>query len=245
MNVVDIVVAAVVLLSALLAFLRGFFAEVMSIVGWVGAAAVALIAWPFALPYVQQYIRSQILADILTVGGVFVIALIVLTLIGQLVTGLLDRSPFAVVNRPLGLVFGVARGAVLICFAYLVVDKMIVPDVRPAWLLEARSLPYAAAGAQLILDLVPEEIRRQAFGDPEAPPDHGAVGGPAAQVGNDEALRRQQTLVPDNGSAASAAAGYGARERDSLERLIENTAGGLIDNPGAVDRTAEPAPTAR
>jgi len=53
-TIIDGIVAAIVVISALLAFSRGFVREVMAIAGWVGAAILAFIFADQAEPLVKQ-----------------------------------------------------------------------------------------------------------------------------------------------------------------------------------------------
>ena len=57
-SILDLVVLGIVVISALLAAVRGFTREVLAIVAWVAAAAAAWYLHPTALPMAQQYIHN-------------------------------------------------------------------------------------------------------------------------------------------------------------------------------------------
>ena len=80
-SVLDLVVLGVVLISALLAAVRGFTREVLAIVAWVTAAAAAWFLHKAALPYAEQYINNKTIALVAAIGGIFILTLIVVSVI--------------------------------------------------------------------------------------------------------------------------------------------------------------------
>jgi membrane protein required for colicin V production len=132
-------------------------AEVLSIAGWLGAALVTLWTFGDAKPYLRQYIQMQLLADILTGVGIFVVALVIFSTISHLIARVVKGSALSAVDRSLGFVFGIARGAVLVCLAYLLLTWVVPETRRPPWLENARMLPWVQAGAEYLKSLVPQE----------------------------------------------------------------------------------------
>ena len=108
--------------SALLAFLRGFVLEILGIGAWIGAAVIALWSAPLVRPYAQhyigQYLTDPAVQDYVGFGGVFVVAVIVLLMISHWVGALVRQSVLGGVDRSLGMVFGLGRGAALVVVAY-------------------------------------------------------------------------------------------------------------------------------
>jgi len=153
----DIAILIILAISAFLALARGFVAEVLSIAGWLGAALVTLWTFNDARPYLRQYIEMQLLADILTGVGIFVVALVIFSTISHLIARVVKGSALSAVDRSLGFVFGVVRGAVLVCLAYLLLTWVFPETRRPPWLENARMLPWVQAGAEYLKTLVPQE----------------------------------------------------------------------------------------
>ena len=95
-NPMDIAVVGVVLLAALLAFTRGLTAEALSLAAWIAAAVTAMFALPHVLPIAKNYIKYDMLAYGASAIGVFVVALVVFTIIGNgrsLALEMLHTSP--------------------------------------------------------------------------------------------------------------------------------------------------------
>ncbi|MBT0956349.1 CvpA family protein [Alphaproteobacteria bacterium KMM 3653] len=133
----DAGVAIVIVLSAILAFSRGFVREALAIAGWVVAAIVAYMFAPQATPLVQEI---PVIADFLencaaaTVGGfivVFVAALVVFALFAPLFSSLVQRSAFNAIDQGLGFLFGAIRGMILVAVALVVYDFVAGAEALP------------------------------------------------------------------------------------------------------------------
>lgn len=157
-NILDLVVAGVVLVSALLAFYRGFVREALAIVGWVGAFFVTVWLFPQAQPYAHEWVSPEWLADLAAGATIFLISLVVLWLIAHAIVTRVKGSPLNALDRSLGFLFGVARGLILVALAYMAANQSIWRDDegRPEWVTEARTLPIIDRSAGLLVALVPE-----------------------------------------------------------------------------------------
>ena len=74
MNALDIIVIAVIALSALFAFARGFVKEALSIGAWLGAGLVTLYGLPLVRPFVRQYIGTPLAADAAAGSALFIVS---------------------------------------------------------------------------------------------------------------------------------------------------------------------------
>lgn len=160
MTWVDFVVLAILLLSAVVAFFRGAVREVLGVGAWVGAALAGIFAEPWVRPLVEPHVQPDWLAIGLAVGSVFLVVLVVLKILIAWVAGRVQRSVLGGVDRALGLVFGLARGAFIVVLAYIV-GALAVPatDRWPDEVREARSLPLAADAARWVVAQLPPDFR--------------------------------------------------------------------------------------
>ncbi|MFK7939003.1 MAG: CvpA family protein [Roseovarius sp.] len=131
-TIIDGVVAVVIILSALLAYSRGFVRESLAIAGWIVAAIVAFLFAPQVEPLVKEIpVVGGLIADsceLSMIGAftiVFAIALIVASLITPLFSSLVQRSALGGLDQGLGFLFGVARGVLLVAIAYFVYETVI------------------------------------------------------------------------------------------------------------------------
>ncbi len=157
MNPVDIGVLSIIFGSAVLAFARGFLLEVLSLVGYGGAALVTLFAMPSAQPIVKQYIPGRpLLAEAVTVVVVFVVTLAVFALINHAISDRVRASKLNAVDRSLGFIFGAVRGLVLVSLAFLLLSWIWNEKNRPQMLTDAKTLPALESGADIIRGYIPE-----------------------------------------------------------------------------------------
>ena len=164
MSPADIAVIAIIGLSALLAFARGFVREVLSIASWIGAAVVAYLAFPHAQPHVRAQIAEPLVADIATGAALFIVALIIFSIISFYVGKLVKGGALNAADRGLGVLFGLLRGAVLVSLAYLLIMWIFQDEETPVWVREARTAPWVERGADLLRDLVPEDVVAEHLG---------------------------------------------------------------------------------
>jgi len=163
-TLVDGIVAAVILVSAILAFSRGFVREVLSIAGWVIAAVVAFVFAPQAEPLVKEIpVAGDFLADscelsiLAAFTAVFAVALIVVSVFTPLFSSLVQKSALGGFDQGLGFLFGVLRGVVLIAVAFVLYDR-IVPEGQGVELIDAsRSAALFDQSREVIEKQIPTE----------------------------------------------------------------------------------------
>ena len=155
MTWVDLVVLAVLAVSALVAFLRGLVREVLGLAAWVGAIFAGVWALPRVKPHFQQWLGTSPWIDPVAFAVVFIISLIVLLLLSRWISALVRASPIGGLDRTLGLVFGLARGAALIIIAYIL-GGLVLPVVQwPKAVLDARCIDFAYQGATWAVEQMP------------------------------------------------------------------------------------------
>ncbi|TQS72558.1 CvpA family protein [Rhodobacteraceae bacterium] len=134
-TIVDAIVAVIVILSAILAYSRGFVREGLAIIGWVAAAIMAYLFAAAARPLIAQIPGlDRFLSDsceLATIGGfaaVFALALIVFSFITPLFASAVQRSALGGIDQGLGFLFGVLRGVVLVAVAFVVYDRVMANE---------------------------------------------------------------------------------------------------------------------
>ena len=134
-TLVDAVVAVVIVISAILAYSRGFVREAMAIVGWIAAAVLAFIFAPSVHPLVKEipvvgdYLSvSCELAVIAAFAAVFALALVVVSIFTPLFASIVQRSALGGLDQGLGFLFGVLRGLLLVGVALVIYDRVVTGD---------------------------------------------------------------------------------------------------------------------
>ena len=171
MTWVDLAVIGVLLVSALLAFMRGFVSEVLAIGAWVGAGLAALWAGPLARPQIEiwmdQWVKLPALVTPMSFGVVFLVVLIVLLILSRWIGELVRNSVLSGLDRSLGLLFGLLRGAVLVICAYIGTGMLIPMDKWPSAVLEARLLPFVYGGASVVVKALPQPYQPRLYAPSE------------------------------------------------------------------------------
>lgn len=131
-TIIDGAVAIIIVVSALLAYSRGFVREAMSIAGWVGATIVAFLFAGSVQPLIRQIpIVGDFVGDspelsiIASFAAVFAVSLVVVSIFTPLFSSLIQRSALGGLDQGLGFVFGVARGILLVAVAFFVYDTVL------------------------------------------------------------------------------------------------------------------------
>ena len=156
-TLLDIVLIVVMLVSGLLAMVRGFMREVLSITAWVLAAAVTLYCYGKLLPYAKQYFNNDIVAAVAVVGGVFLITLLVVSVLTIRVSDMVLDSRVGALDRTLGFLFGLGRGLIIVVVAFQFFTWLVPDRSQPDWVKGAKSRVVLAGTGQWLLSMLPDD----------------------------------------------------------------------------------------
>ncbi|WP_438956020.1 CvpA family protein [Cognatiyoonia sp.] len=131
-TLIDGIVAAVIIVSALLAYSRGFVREAMAIAGWIGATILAFIFADQVEPLIKQTpILGDFIGDscelsiIAAFAAVFAVALVVVSIFTPLFSTVVQRSALGGLDQGAGFLFGVLRGILLVATAFFVYQTVL------------------------------------------------------------------------------------------------------------------------
>ena len=158
-TLLDIILIVIMLVSALLAMVRGFMREVRAITAWVLAAAATLYSYGKLLPLATSYFNSTVVATIAVVGGVFLLTLLVVSVLTIRISDMVLDSRVGALDRTLGFLFGLARGLVIVVIAYMFFDWLVPDRSKPEWVLHAKS--------KVVLSSAGDWLKAQLPDDPE------------------------------------------------------------------------------
>jgi membrane protein required for colicin V production len=166
MTTVDYILIAVILLSTLFGAIRGFLRESVALLGWL----VGLwLAWRYAdrvEPYLGGAMKDTLLQVWVARLLVLLAVVIAAWLLASLLSYLVQRSGLTLgVDRMLGGLFGLVRGAVIVGFAVMLAQAAELQS--EAWWRTSRLLPfgeematvlrgYVETGRELIHETLPE-----------------------------------------------------------------------------------------
>lgn len=131
-TLIDGVVGVIIVLSALLAYSRGFVRETLAIAGWVVAAIVAFLFAGQLQPLVRQVpLVGDFIGDscelsvVAAFAAIFAVALVLASIFTPLFSSVVQRSALGSVDQGLGFLFGVLRGVILIAIAFFIYETVL------------------------------------------------------------------------------------------------------------------------
>ena len=182
-TILDIILLVVMLISGLLAMIRGFMREILSIAAWVIAAIATLYAYARLLPYAKTYFNNDIIAAGAVIGGTFLGTLLIVSIITVRFSDMVLDSRVGALDRTLGFLFGLARGLVIVVVAFLFFAWLVPPRTQPSWVANAKSRVVLQSTGDWLISMLPDDpestiLRRlkrpkQEDGEPapDAPPE--------------------------------------------------------------------------
>ncbi|NDE91081.1 MAG: CvpA family protein, partial [Alphaproteobacteria bacterium] len=134
---VDVVVIIIILLSAALAFVRGFVREALSLTTWSVAAYLGFTQYARVAPYLEEYIHQPQLRDFAGGAVIFLGVLVLLIPLSMYIRSFIKGDHITSIDRSLGFLFGAVRGFLLLAIIYLIVSWLLPEEKQPVWLKEA------------------------------------------------------------------------------------------------------------
>jgi len=155
-TLLDGIVIGFTLVSAMLAMVRGFSREILSVASWVAAAAAAYFFYPVLLPYIEPHIDHPTVALAVSATIIFFIALIVVTVITMRIADFIIDSKVGPLDRTLGFLYGAGRGLLVLAVALLFFEWLVGAN-PPAWVTEAKSRPLLESIGHWVEGILPED----------------------------------------------------------------------------------------
>jgi len=151
---IDIVIIALIILSAVLSLFRGFVKEALALASWLVAFWVAMVFHEDLAAVLSQWLEEPSVQKIAAFSILFISVLLLGALVNYLAGKLVDKTGLTGTDRMLGVVFGVARGGVIVAVLVLLAGLTALP--QDSWWQESRFLGYFQDFAIWIHDLIPE-----------------------------------------------------------------------------------------
>src|SRR5438128_3690784 len=157
-TLLDLVLLGVMLVSGLLALVRGFMREILSIAAWGAAAIVTLYSYAKLLPWAKQQIASETIATIALVAGTFIGTLIVVSVITVRISDMILDSRIGALDRTLGFLFGLARGLLIVVIAFQFFSWLVPLPRQPDGTRNAKSRVVLEQTGEWLQSLLPADM---------------------------------------------------------------------------------------
>ncbi len=133
MNWADWTILAVLAISSLISLKRGFVKEALSLVVWVLAFFMASIFSTRLEGLLESSITTPSMRQMVAFGILFAATLIVGAMVNYLIGELVKMTGLSGTDRLFGMVFGLARGAIVVMAILLLLPGFIPVDQDPWW----------------------------------------------------------------------------------------------------------------
>ncbi len=153
----DYIIIVIISISTVISLLRGFVRESLALAGWILAVWVSFAYMhPMAI-VIQPYLNlpPSILALVAFVL-LFIMTLIIGALVTNMVGQLVDKTGLSGTDRAIGMLFGIARGIIIVGIIVLLAGFTLVP--QDPWWQESALISHFQQLAVLMMDLLPPEI---------------------------------------------------------------------------------------
>jgi membrane protein required for colicin V production len=132
------------------------------------------------LPVAKSYINSDMVAAVATIGGIFLITLLVVSVVTVRVSDMILDSRVGALDRTLGFLFGLGRGLIIVVVAFLFFAWLVPDKSQPEWVRDAKSRVVLQSTGQWLISMLPDDpektiLQRLKKRGPEEqePPDSG------------------------------------------------------------------------
>ncbi len=205
MTLFDLLAIAILLVSGFVGFLRGGARELITVLAFIAAVAIAVLGLRFSGPIARHAVHPALLANALAILVVFIVAYILLRIAGASLTHRIHQTQtLGAIDRTFGVGFGLLRALVLLGLFYVVFNAATPADRVPHWIKGGTLYPLTASAGHVLMALAPKGS---------------AVAnkvGPALE----NAVREGSTDKPP---ASDRSAGYDDRSRKTVDDLVEKT----------------------
>lgn len=163
---VDIFIAVVLTISAVLSFFRGFISEMLGIGSWIVAGIVGFYTMPYLEPSLLKYVRQPLFASLLSMVVIAIVVLVVLTIICSKITVKVRKSALNRLDHFLGFIFGGLRGVVILVLIYFLM-MTLAPKNLEQMQKKSKAFPYLERVTESVKEHLPESL----FDNPTKPED--------------------------------------------------------------------------
>ena len=228
--IIDIVVGAIVLISAIISFLRGFIREVLTIAGVVGGVFAAIFFGQTLSPTFKNWlgvaegeevgklfdiVPMNIVADICAYATIFIIVVITLSVISHFTVGAAKAMGLGPIDRTLGVIFGIVRAVVLLGLIYLPFHLLMDEDSKAKYFADSKTHVFIEKTSDVIVKFFPSS------GDIKDKVDEAADGEIKKKLFENNILFDKKAKPVEKIAPTPEETGYEQKQRQGLEDLIQ------------------------
>jgi membrane protein required for colicin V production len=231
--IIDIIVIAVLLISAIIAFLRGLIREILTIAGVVGGMLAAYFGAPFLTPSMRGWLGVEenveadklfgvlpydLLAEVLSYGAIFIVVVIILSIVSHFVAEGAKSMGLGAIDRTFGFIFGLLRGILILGLlnlpVYLYVDQETIEKFSEG----SKSIFYINKTSAIVKSLIPASTTETMDSSMNSINESLGAQDKLDQI---EFLKQQQERFTPPSSSPKNETGYDEELRNQMDQLFK------------------------
>ena len=161
----DIAILCVILVSTLISLIRGFVKESISLATWMIAGFIAIyyhqhlseILMPHFVDMSISFINPSLLSMAVAFALLFIATLIVGAIVNFMVSQLVSKTGLSGTDKLLGMIFGAARGILIIT---IIVFALLAYTTFPSqpWWTESILVDHFKDASVMLKDFMPQDL---------------------------------------------------------------------------------------
>jgi membrane protein required for colicin V production len=155
MNWFDLTILAVIALSALISLIRGFVKESISLITWIIAGILAFRYFTPMSEFLEPYVSSPMIRSVTGFAVLFVSTLIIGAIINFIMSQLVSKTGLSGTDKALGVVFGGARGILIVTMVVLLASLTPMPDAQ--WWQDSTLIEFFQQLAVWVKGIIPAD----------------------------------------------------------------------------------------
>jgi membrane protein required for colicin V production len=155
MSWLDLVILVIIVLSALISLVRGFVKESISLVTWIVAGLLALRYFSAMAELLQPFVEAPMIRDVAGFSIIFIFALVVGAIVNFIMSQLVSKTGLSGTDKALGVVFGGARGVLIVTMVVLLASLTPMPEA--SWWQDSASVGFFQQLAEWLKGIIPAD----------------------------------------------------------------------------------------
>ncbi len=155
MSWLDLVILGIILLSALISLIRGFVKESISLITWIVAGVVAFRYFSPMAGLLEPFIEAPTIRNIAGFAVLFISTLVIGAIVNFLMSQLVSKTGLSGTDKTLGVVFGGARGVLIVTMVVLLASLTPMPEAQ--WWQDSVTVGYFQQLAEWVKGIIPED----------------------------------------------------------------------------------------
>ena len=155
MSWLDLLILGVIALSALISLIRGFVKESISLLSWIASGIVAFRYFSPMAELLEPYLADPTSRSMAAFAFLFISTLIIGAIINFIMSQLVSKTGLSGTDKALGVVFGGARGVLIVTMIVLLASLTPMPEAQ--WWQDSAMVGFFQQLAEWVKGIIPAD----------------------------------------------------------------------------------------